>query len=78
MFVDSTTFSASTTGTASRPRPDRLAELVHHLGEVPLTEARRAILQTGADRDHLDPLSVVAGALVQLRREARARHCLHA
>lgn len=51
--------------------PDRLAELVHHLSDAPLHEARRAIRHTHKTCNDHDPLSVVAAALVQLRRNER-------
>jgi len=53
-----------------RASPDRLAELVHHLGDVPVSDARRVIRRTGKTCDEHDPLTIVAGALLQLRREA--------
>ena len=50
-------------------RRDRLAEFVHHLGDVPMPDARRAVHRCGASIDN-DPLSVVAAALLILRRES--------
>ena len=82
MFGDSRAFGssgASSVNNANDERPidpirkatpDRLAELVYHLGDVPLREARRAVHRTGQVSDCHDPLSIVAAALVQLRRDA--------
>ncbi len=47
---------------------DRLAELVQHLGDVSLLEARQAVELVPEPANRLDPLSVVAAALVHLRR----------
>ncbi len=47
----------------------RLAELVHHLSDVPETEARCAVRLTGHACDSEDPLSIVAAALIELRRK---------
>lgn len=59
----------STTGVPlDTTRRDRLAEFVHHLGDVPMRDARRAVHHCEARTD--DPLSVVAAALLTLRREA--------
>lgn len=59
-------FGASVSATPA----DRLAELVHHLGAVPMAEAHRAIRRSGHEFGEDDPLSLVAGALVQLRRDS--------
>lgn len=50
---------------------DRLAELVHHLGDVPLQRARRAVQHSDKTCAQYDPLSIVAAALVQLRRDSQ-------
>ncbi len=83
MFGDSRAFGSSAVSSGHSARgdegaatpirkasPDRLAELVYHLGDVPLVEARRAVRRTGQAGDSHDPLSIVAAALVQLRRDA--------
>jgi len=49
-------------------RRDRLAEFVHHLGGVPMPDARRAVHHCDAPVDD-DPLAVVAAALLALRRD---------
>lgn len=54
-----------------RASPHRLAELVHHLSDASVSEARRAVHQTNATCDERDPLTIVAAALLQLRRDAR-------
>lgn len=52
-----------------RAASNRLAELVHHLGGVPMRDARRAVQHTDTNCDD-DPLSIVAAALLELRRDA--------
>lgn len=51
-----------------RATPGRLADLVHHLGGVPLRDARRAVDHTETTCTDHDPLSIVAAALIELRR----------
>lgn len=51
--------------------PDRLAELVHHLSDASLHEARRAVRHANETCKNRDPLLVVAAALVQIRRDGR-------
>jgi len=65
----STLISSGDSARPSKQRalPHRLAELVHHLSDAPVGEARRAVHLSGQDSDLGDPLSIVAAALVQLR-----------
>ena len=48
--------------------PNRLAELVACLSGTPDSVARRALDRAGGDVDTGDPLAMVAGALVAIRR----------
>ena len=57
-----------TTSTTEGPH-DRLAELVHHLSDAPLSDARRAVQRHRPAGDVADPLTVVAAAMVELRNE---------
>lgn len=50
---------------------ERLAELVRHLSDVSLTEARRAVHHNALVDQLDDPLAIVAGALVHLRHQHR-------
>lgn len=61
------------TAQAADTPSERLADLVHHLCEVPMSEARRAIHHNALAHRSDDPLAVVAGALVQLRNERRSQ-----
>ena len=61
-------FTSSTVQTRGASR-ERLADLVHHLGDVPLSKARRAVRSNAVAARTDDPLEVIAGALVQLRNE---------
>lgn len=58
-----------------RSTPDRLAELVHHLGGVPMRDARRAVQRTDHTADN-DPLSIVAAALLELRQNTTQNRCI--
>ena len=68
-------FTTSRFTNNTRQQPDtpseRLADLVHHLSEVPMSEARRAVHHNALAGKTDDPLAVIAGALVQLRNERR-------
>jgi len=69
---DSIRFGAalSSEGAVIPLRRTRLAELVHHLGGVPVGEARRAIRRSGQTCPQDDPLDIVAAALIQLRQDS--------
>ncbi len=79
-YANSGTYSNNSTDSDDSARqPDtpseRLADLVHHLCEVPMSDARRAIHHNAHAGKTSDPLAVVAGAVVQLKNERRApRH----
>ena len=65
--------SYSSTAAALRDTPaERLAELVHHLSDAALVDARRAVHHHSV-AGVTDPLAVVANALVQLRPPAAGR-----
>lgn len=49
---------------------ERLAELVHHLSDASMIDARRAVHHHGGSADIDDPLDIVATALVHLRRRS--------